>query len=238
MTLDLSCVTVAPRGAVALFPPVTLTARPGEVVTVMGPSGIGKSTLLDAVAGHLPHGFTLSGNITLDGVDLTRLAPEARHVGLMFQDAVLFPHLSVGDNLAFGLNRAVRGRGARRAAVEEALKRAGLGGLYDRDPATLSGGQRSRAALMRTLLAEPRALLLDEPFSKLDAALRDDLRVFIFAHVRSRGIPALLVTHDPADAEAAGGPVIALEAGRTTTSTAHCRPQAVQGLKKEGGVPP
>jgi ABC-type uncharacterized transport system, ATPase component len=215
MTLDLNSVTVAPKEAAALFPPVTLTARPGEIVTVMGPSGIGKSTLLDAVAGHLPRGFTLSGSITLDGVDLTRLAPEARHVGLMFQDAVLFPHLSVGDNLSFGLNRAVRGRGARRAAVEEALKRAGLGGLYDRDPATLSGGQRSRAALMRTLLAEPRALLLDEPFSKLDAALRDDLRVFTFAHVRNKAIPALLVTHDPADAEAAGGPVINLTQSET-----------------------
>lgn len=237
MTLELNGVEVTPRGAAALFPSVTLTARPGEVVTVMGPSGIGKSTLLDAVAGHLPHGFILSGSITLDGVDLTSLPPEARHVGLMFQDAVLFPHLSVGDNLAFGLNRAVRGRGARRAAVEAALERTGLGGLYDRDPATLSGGQRSRAALMRTLLAEPRALLLDEPFSKLDAALRDDLRDFTFAHVRGRGIPALLVTHDPADAKAAGGPVTALEGTSTATPIARYRPQEVQGLKKDRGVP-
>ena len=128
----------------------------------------------------------------------------------MFQDAVLFPHLSLGDNLAFGLARHVRGRAARRAAVAAALTRAGLCGLHDRDPATLSGGQRARAALMRTLLAEPRALLLDEPFSKLDAALRDDLRAFTFDHIRSRAIPALMVTHDPADAQAAGGPVIEL----------------------------
>lgn len=176
----------------------------------MGPSGIGKSTLLDAIGGHLAHGFALSGTILLDGTDLAPLPAEARRVGLMFQDAALFPHLSVGDNLAFGLARSVRGRAARRAAVEAALAHAGLAGLHDRDPATLSGGQRSRAALMRTLLAEPRALLLDEPFSKLDATLRAEMRAFTFDHIRDRGIPALMVTHDPADAEAAGGTIIDL----------------------------
>lgn len=210
MTLDLNTVAVTPKGGVALFPAISLTVQPGQVATVMGPSGIGKSTLLDAIAGHLAHGFTLSGSIRLDGIDITPLPPEARRVGLMFQDAVLFPHLSVGDNLAFGLTRSIRGRAARRAAVEAALTRAGLCGLYDRDPETLSGGQRSRAALMRTLLAEPRALLLDEPFSKLDATLRDDLRTFTFDHIRNRAIPALMVTHDPADAKAAAGPVIDL----------------------------
>lgn len=210
MTLELRQVSVARDGGAPLFPPISLTVNPGEVATVMGPSGIGKSTLLDAIGGHLAHGFTLSGVIRLDGTDLAPLPPEARRVGLMFQDAVLFPHLSVGDNLAFGLARTVRGRAARRRAVEAALARAGLVGLHDRDPETLSGGQRSRAALMRTLLAEPRALLLDEPFSGLDAALRDDLRAFTFAHVRSRGIPALMVTHDPADALAARGRVVEL----------------------------
>lgn len=210
MTLELHEVAVAPNGAAPLFPPITLTVQPGEVATVMGPSGIGKSTLLDAIGGHLAHGFTLSGSICLGGNDLDPLPPEARRVGMMFQDAVLFPHLSVGDNLAFGLARSVRGRPARRAVVEAALERAGLAGLYNRDPATLSGGQRSRAALMRTLLAEPHTLLLDEPFSKLDSMLRDDLRAFTFEHIRSRSIPALMVTHDPADAEAAGGPVIDL----------------------------
>lgn len=210
MTLELHAVAVTPKGGAPLFPPITLTVAPGAVATIVGPSGIGKSTLLDAIGGHLAHGFMLSGSIRLDGIDLAALPPEARRVGLMFQDAVLFPHLSVGDNLAFGLARSVRGRGPRWAAVEAALERAGLSGLHDRDPATLSGGQRSRAALMRTLLAEPRALLLDEPFSKLDAALRDEMRAFTFAHIRSRCIPALMVTHDPADAEAAGGPVLDL----------------------------
>jgi putative thiamine transport system ATP-binding protein len=210
MTLELGAVAIAPKGGRPLFPPVTLAVRPGEVATVMGPSGIGKSTLLDAIGGHLAHGFVLSGSIRLDGRDLAALPAEARRVGLMFQDAVLFPHLSVGDNLAFGLARSVRGRAARRAAVAAALDRAGLTGLADRDPATLSGGQRSRAALMRTLLAEPRALLLDEPFSRLDAALRTEMRTFTFAHARDRGIPVLMVTHDPADAEAAGDAVITL----------------------------
>ncbi len=95
--------------------------------------------------------------------------------------------------------------------MEAALSQAGLSGLYERDPATLSGGQRARAALMRTLLAEPAALLLDEPFSKLDAGLRDDMRRFAFDHVKSRATPTLMVTHDPDDAAAAGGPVIALK---------------------------
>ncbi len=210
MMLELREVAVVPRGTTPLFPPITLTVRPGEVATVMGPSGIGKSTLLDAIGGHLAHGFTLSGTIRLGDTDLAALPAEARRVGLMFQDAVLFPHLSVGDNLALGLVRSVRGRATRRAAVEAALDRAGLSGMHDRDPATLSGGQRSRAALMRTLLAEPRALLLDEPFSKLDAALRAEMRAFTFEHIRDRAIPALMVTHDLADAGATDGPVIDL----------------------------
>lgn len=105
----------------------------------------------------------------------------------MFQDALLFPHLSVGDNLAFGLAADIRGRAARRAAVEAALSRAGLAGFRDRDPATLSGGQRARAALMRALLARPRALLLDEPFSRLDADLRAGIRALSSTICANRG---------------------------------------------------
>ncbi len=213
MSLSLDAVTVAPPGASPLLLPLSLSVPPGGVTTLVGPSGIGKSTLLDAVGGHLAHGFVMSGAVRLDGREVTALPPEARRIGVLFQDALLFPHLSVGDNLAFGLARHVRGRSVRRAAVARALDQAGLSGLHDRDPATLSGGQRARAALMRALLAEPKALLLDEPFSKLDAQLRHEVRTFTFAHVRARGVPVLMVTHDEGDAAAAEGPVIALRPG-------------------------
>lgn len=212
MSLVLDAVCVAPRGGAPLFPPLSLDVARGEVAVVMGPSGIGKSTLLHAIGGHLSHAFETSGRVVLGGRDLTGLPPEARGIGILFQDAMLFPHLSVGDNLAFGLRPEIRGRAARRAAVEAALAQAGLAGFHDRDPATLSGGQKARAALFRTLLAEPRALLLDEPFSRLDAGLRDEIRRFVFARVAERAIPALLVTHDAADAEAAGGAIVAIAA--------------------------
>lgn len=209
MTLALLSLAVTRRGAAApVFPPVTLRVAPGSVATVMGPSGAGKSTLLAAVGGHLGPGDRVEGRVTLDGDDMLPLPAEARRIGVLFQDAALFPHLSVGQNLGFGLAPEVRGRAARRAAVEAALERAGLGGAFDRDPATLSGGERARAALMRALLARPRALLLDEPFARLDTGLRSDLRGFVFAHLRAAGIPALLVTHDAEDAAAAGGPLV------------------------------
>ncbi len=211
MALDLQDLSVTPKDATRpLFAPLRLRVTAAEVVTVMGPSGVGKSTLLDAIAGHLPPGFRLQGSVSLDGRDVTTLPAEARGIGVMFQDAVMFPHLSVGDNLAFGLTAAVKGRAARRKAVEAALDTAGLAGFYARDPATLSGGQRARAALMRTLLAAPKALLLDEPFSRLDASLRAEIRGFVFDHARARGLPVLLVTHDSEDAAAAAGPVVTL----------------------------
>lgn len=184
------------------------TIAPGQVLTIMGPSGSGKSTLLAAIVGDLAPAFGLSGRIGLDGHDITDLPTRDRRVGILFQDHLLFPHLSVGGNLAFALPAGLRGRAARRARVEEALADAGLAGLSGRDPATLSGGQRARVALMRTLLAEPRALLLDEPFSRLDATLRAQIRGFVFQRAAARGLPVLLVTHDAEDARAAGGPVL------------------------------
>jgi putative thiamine transport system ATP-binding protein len=177
----------------------------------MGPSGSGKSTLLAFVSGFLDPAFTARGRVLIGDEDLTGLPAERRRVGILFQDDLLFPHLSVGGNLAFGLGAALRDRTERRRRVEVALAEAGLEGFFDRDPATLSGGQRARAALLRTFLAEPRALLLDEPFSKLDRDLRQDFRRFVFEHARARNLPVLLVTHDHDDAAAAGGRVVTLD---------------------------
>ena len=184
------------------------TVGPGEVLTVMGPSGSGKSTLLAAITGTLDPVFTMTGRIRLDGRDLTSLPTEARRVGILFQDEYLFPHLSVGANLAFGLKAGVKGRAARRAGIEAALSEVGLSGFAERDPATLSGGQRARVALQRMLLSEPRALLLDEAFSKLDTGLRAQVRELVFETARHRALPVLQVTHDHTDADAAAGEVV------------------------------
>lgn len=190
---------------------LSLAVKPGEIVTIMGPSGSGKSSLLAAICGTLDPVFKITGHILLEGSRIEAKPPEHRRVGILFQDDLLFPHLSVGGNLAFGLPAEVKGKAARRARVEEALSAADLEGFADRDPATLSGGQRARVSLLRVLLSEPRALLLDEPFSKLDTALRTRFRSFVFEELRKRGLPALLATHDHADAKAAGGRVILLE---------------------------
>ncbi len=191
-----------------LVAPLDLTVAAGEIATVMGPSGCGKSSLLAFVCGTLDPAFAPQGQVRLDGQDIGALPPERRRIGILFQDDLLFPHLSVAENLAFGLPARLRDRAVRIARIEAALAEARLAGFGEHDPATLSGGQRARIALMRTLLAEPRALLLDEPFSKLDLALRDRMRSFVFEHARSNALPTLLVTHDPDDAAAPGGPVI------------------------------
>lgn len=180
---------------------------PGEVLTVMGPSGSGKSTLLAFAAGFLAPAFAASGRILLGGNDITALPAEQRGIGLLFQDPLLFPHLSVAGNLRFGLPRGTPDKAAR---VETALAEIGLTGFGERDPATLSGGQQSRVALMRLLLSAPRAVLLDEPFSNLDTHLRQEIRRLVFGRLREAGLPSLLVTHDREDAAAAGGRIIEL----------------------------
>ena len=192
-----------------LVPRLDARIAAGEVLTVMGASGSGKSTLLAFISGTLAPAFRATGRVAIGDDDITLLPPEARRIGIQFQDDLLFPHLSVGANLAFGLQPDIRGA-ARRERIDAALADAGLAGFAERDPATLSGGQRARAALMRTLLSEPRALLLDEPFNKLDTKLREDFRRFVFEHAAAQRLPVLLVTHDEADARAAGGALVRL----------------------------
>jgi putative thiamine transport system ATP-binding protein len=205
--LILRHLTIAHDGATM----VTLdkAIAPGEVLTVMGPSGVGKSTLLACLTGTMAPGFTATGEIWLNGRNITHCAPHARRIGILFQDDLLFPHLSVGENLAFGLRPGGK-RHDRLARVEQGLLEIELGGCADRDPATLSGGQKARVALMRMLLSDPCALLLDEAFSGLDAALRAQMRALVFARARDRQLPVLMVTHDAEDAQAAGGPVLHL----------------------------
>ncbi len=183
------------------------TVQAGEVLSIMGPSGAGKSTLLAALTGTLAPAFRQEGQVILNGRDVTTLPTEHRRIGILFQDDLLFPHLSVGQNLAFGLAKGGN-RAERRAKIERALADVGLEGFYDRDPATLSGGQKARVALMRMLLSAPEALLLDEAFSGLDPALREQIRALVFTRARTLNLPVVMVTHDPADAEAAGGPIL------------------------------
>lgn len=187
---------------------VSAHVNPGEVLTIMGPSGSGKSTLLAYIGGFLDRAFTGMGSVHLNGKSIENLPAEARHVGILFQDSLLFPHMSVGQNLLFAIPSDQKGADMRRSRAEEALKEVGLEGLFDRDPATLSGGQKARVALIRVLLSSPKALLLDEPFSKLDADRRSSIRKIVFDLAMARNLPVLLVTHDAEDAEAAGGSVI------------------------------
>jgi putative thiamine transport system ATP-binding protein len=194
----------------ALVSGLRLAVPPGEILTLMGPSGCGKSSVLAAIAGTLASvsegllPLQLQGTVQLNGRELAHLPTHQRGVGLVFQDALLFPHMTVAENLLFavpacGTNGISLTIAQRQARVQQALQEAELSGMGERDPSTLSGGQRARVALMRALLAEPQALLLDEPFSKLDAALRAQLRPWVFAHVRERRIPVVLVTHDEQD---------------------------------------
>lgn len=208
MTLQLESVTIAVHSR-TLISDLSARIEPGQVLAVMGPSGSGKSSLLAWIAGTLEAPFEARGGLRLNDVDVTAWPIQQRRIGLLFQDDLLFPHLSVQDNLLFALPAGERA--ARVRAAEQALEEAGLGGYGARMPASLSGGQRSRVSLLRALLAAPAALLLDEPFAKLDVALREQMRQFTFATLAARRVPVLLVTHDAADVPP-GAPLIRLDA--------------------------
>lgn len=181
-----------------LFREVNFCVPRGEIVTLMGPSGSGKSTLFAWMVGALSDNFQAQGELWLDARRCDSLPVGSRGLGILFQDALLFEQFSVGQNLLLALPERIVGR-ARREAVEQALDSAGLSGHYASDPATLSGGERARVSLLRALLAEPQALLLDEPFSRLDKTLRTTFRTWVFDAVRARNIPVVLVTHDEDD---------------------------------------
>ena len=166
---------------------VNFTVDKGDIVTLMGPSGCGKSTLFSWMIGALAGQFSCTGELWFNEQRIDMLPTAQRQIGILFQDALLFDQFSVGQNLLLALPSTLKGT-ARRNAVKDALDRAGLAETYHQDPATLSGGQRARVALLRALLAQPKALLLDEPFSRLDVALRDNFRQWCsakFANWRS-----------------------------------------------------
>ncbi|MBL6605534.1 MAG: ATP-binding cassette domain-containing protein [Alphaproteobacteria bacterium] len=193
-----------------LFAPLTLEIGGGDICVLSAPSGAGKSTLLRWVAGIPTEGLKAQGCIWLNGQKIDALPAERRRIGLMFQQPLLFPHLSVADNLGFGLPAAIKGE-TRKAQIEEALAVAGLEGMGGRDPETLSGGQQARIALLRTLLAKPEALLLDEPFSSLDDNRRTQIVGLVQREAQRLNLPVLLVSHDPRDVDAATNNVVQLE---------------------------
>jgi len=196
MSLELDHVSISVRGR-TLVRDLSATIAPGRVLALMGASGSGKSSLLAWIAGTLEPPLEARGTLRLNGRDLAGVPIQQRRIGLLFQDDLLFPHMSVRDNLLFAVPAGTRA--ARVQAAEHALDEAGLAGFGERMPGSLSGGQRSRVSLLRALLAEPAALLLDEPFGKLDTALREQMRQFTFATLAARQVPVLLVTHDAAD---------------------------------------
>lgn len=204
--LELSEVSISLGGKPLLE--IDCRVGPGEILTVMGPSGSGKSSLLAYIAGFLAPVFTSSGSVLVNGDDICSLAAERRRIGLLFQDPLLFPHLSVAGNLRFAMQSNAQEKSR---IINEGLDELGLAGFSDRDPNTLSGGQASRVALLRLLLSAPNAVLLDEPFSKLDTQLRGDIRTLVFDKLRASGLPTILVTHDQADAEQAGGEIRTLQ---------------------------
>lgn len=189
---------------------VSLDVGPGEVVALLGPSGSGKSSLLRAVAGLEP---VAEGTVTWDGVDLAGTAVHRRGFALMFQDGQLFPHRDVAGNVGYGVETSL-GRDARRARVTELLALVGLAGFEGRDVASLSGGERQRVALARSLAPRPRLLLLDEPLSALDRALRERLAGQIRAVLTATRTPAIFVTHDHDEAFAVADRIAVLDEGR------------------------
>jgi iron(III) transport system ATP-binding protein len=197
-------------GEVVAVAGVDLDIEPGSTCALLGPSGCGKTTTLRLIAGlEDPDG----GEIEIDGETVSTpprsLPPERRRIGMVFQDYALFPHLDVAGNVGYGL-----GRRPDRDRVERMLATVGLGGLGDRHPHELSGGQQQRVALARALVAEPRAVLLDEPFSNLDAGLREKVRAEVREILRAQGVTSVFVTHDQEEALSVADTVAVMNEGK------------------------
>ena len=198
-------------GAVVAVDEVSLDAAPGEFLSLLGPSGCGKSTVLRMVAGLVEPD---AGQVVLAGEDITGVAVHRRNLGLVFQSYALFPHMTVLENVAFGLRRRGVREAELRPRVERMLELVRLGPLGARYPRELSGGQQQRVALARALVTEPRVLLLDEPLSNLDALLRDEMRVELKRLQERLGTTMIFVTHDQAEALILSDRVVVMEAGR------------------------
>ncbi|MFT6984809.1 MAG: putative thiamine transport system ATP-binding protein [Psychromonas sp.] len=184
--------------AKVLISDFSYTVDNGEILTLMGPSGCGKSTLLSVIAGFLSPDFSYTGELYLQKMPLTNIKPEDRKIGVLFQDDLLFPHLSVCENLMLALPNTVKGK-QRRVVAQQTLAQLNLSELANKSPQQTSGGQKARISVMRLLLAQPQAVLLDEPFSKLDKPLRRDFRDWLFDELKQRNLPTILVTHDGED---------------------------------------
>lgn len=190
---------------------LNLQVQEGQIVAILGPSGCGKSTLLKMIAGLEP---LEQGQILWNGKDISQLAPERRHFAMMFQDFALFPHLTVQDNVAFGLvERGLPKKQARQQALEM-LERFGLAKFYKSSTVSLSGGEQQRVALVRALITQPLLLLLDEPFSALDFELKQSLRQEFAQIIQAHQISTILVTHDPLEAQILAHQAYQLENGQ------------------------
>ncbi len=190
-----------------------LTIEKGEFISLLGPSGCGKTTTLQMIAGLVP---PTAGTITLDGRDITRLAPARRELGVVFQSYALFPHMTVAQNVSFGLEMRRVPKAEREKRVRDVLELVHLGALADRYPREMSGGQRQRVAIARALVINPPVLLLDEPLSNLDAQLREEMQFELRRIQRTVGITTIMVTHDQAEALSISDRIVVMERGVIT----------------------
>ena len=214
--------------AVTAVDDVSLSVEPGEFITLLGPSGCGKTTTLRIVAGFESG---TAGELRLDGRSITATPPQKRQMAMVFQSYALFPHLTVGQNIAYGLKVRRRSRQDIEAAMQIALTSMNLVGLRDRSPHELSGGQQQRVALARALVVQPRVLLFDEPLSNLDAKLRGTMRAEIRRIQRTLAITSLYVTHDQEEAMTMSDRVVVMNKGRVeqvaTPAEIYLRPASI-----------